>query len=108
MKNRKRNTSMKKIVLTGNFLQNDKQSNPWLVFNEELEKKYAPTLDNYGQSCFVRIYFLKMKCVCKTQMMPSSDHKKEMKSHSLSFCEYLTKIPPPLPQRLFIARALKI
>jgi len=31
MKNRKRNTSMKKIVLTGNFLQNDKQSNPWLV-----------------------------------------------------------------------------
>jgi hypothetical protein len=53
MKNRKRNTSMKKIVLTGNFLQNDKQSNPWLVFNEELEKKYAPTLDNYGQSCFV-------------------------------------------------------
>jgi hypothetical protein len=36
----------------------------------KLEKKYAPTLDNYGQSCFVRSDFLKMKCVCKTQMMP--------------------------------------
>ena len=41
-----------------------KFSSKWLVFNEELEKKYAPTLDNYGQSCFVRISFLKMKCVC--------------------------------------------
>jgi hypothetical protein len=35
-----------------------------------LEKKYAPTLDNYGQSCFVRSDLKKMKCVCKTQMMP--------------------------------------
>jgi hypothetical protein len=34
------------------------------------------TLDNYGQSCFVRSDFLKMKCVCKTQMMPPPDHKK--------------------------------
>ena len=43
----------------------------------KLEKsKYVPTLDNYGQSCFVRSDFLKMKCVCKTQMMPPSDHKK--------------------------------
>jgi hypothetical protein len=25
-------------------------------FYEELEKKYAPTLDNYGQSCFVVLY----------------------------------------------------
>ena len=57
--------------------------------------KYAPTLDNYGQSCFVRNDFLKMKCVCKTQMMPLPAHKKEMKSNYLSFCEYLTKIPPP-------------
>jgi len=40
----------------------------------KLEKKYAPALDNYGQSCFVRSDFLKMKCVSKTQMMP--DHKK--------------------------------
>jgi hypothetical protein len=40
------------------------------------EKKYAPTLDNYGQSCFVRSDFLKMKCVCKTQMMPPPDHEK--------------------------------
>ena len=30
----------------------------------KLEKKYAPALDNYGQSCFVRSDFLKMKCVC--------------------------------------------
>jgi hypothetical protein len=32
-----------------------------------LEKRYAPALDNYGQSCFVRSDFKKMKCVCKTQ-----------------------------------------
>jgi hypothetical protein len=30
-------------------------------------------------------------------MMPPPDHKKEMKSNYLSFCEYLTKIlTPPL------------
>ena len=38
----------------------------------KLEKKYAPTLDNYGQSCFV-CDFLKMKCVYKTQMMPPAN-----------------------------------
>ena len=43
---------------------------------KKLEKKYAPALDNHGQSCFVRSDFLKMKCVCKTQMMPLPDHKK--------------------------------
>ena len=42
----------------------------------KLEKKYSPVLDNYGQSCFVRSDFLKMKCVYKTQMMPPPDHKK--------------------------------
>ena len=42
----------------------------------KLEKKYAPALDNYGQSCFVGSDFLKMKCVCKIQMMPPPDHKK--------------------------------
>ena len=42
----------------------------------KLEKKYAPTLDDYGQSCFVRSDFLIMKYVCKTQMMPPPDHKK--------------------------------
>jgi hypothetical protein len=41
-----------------------------LIVTKKQEKKYAPTLDNYGQSCFVRSDFLKMKCVCKTQMMP--------------------------------------
>ena len=40
---------------------------------KKLEKKYAPALDNYGQSCCVRSDFLKMKCVCKTQMMPPPD-----------------------------------
>ena len=28
-------------------------------FHSELEKKYAPALDNYGQSCFVRSDFFK-------------------------------------------------
>ena len=51
--------------------------------NDKLEKKYAPALDNYGQSCFVRSDFLKMKCVCKTQMMPPSDHKKLYTSQKL-------------------------
>jgi hypothetical protein len=40
------------------------------LFWKKLEKKYAPALDNYGQNCFVRSDFLKIKCVCKTQMMP--------------------------------------
>ena len=51
----------------------------------KLEKKYDPALDNYGQSCFVRNEFLKMKCVCRTQMMPYPDHKKEMQTNYLSF-----------------------
>ena len=36
--------------------------NELLHFNK-LEKKYAPALDNYGQSCFVRSDLKKMKCV---------------------------------------------
>ena len=47
-----------------------------IKMKRKLEKKYAPALDNYGQSCFVKSDFLKMKCVCKTQMMPPPDHKK--------------------------------
>jgi hypothetical protein len=35
----------------------------------KLEKKYAPTLDNYGQSCFVRSDLKKIKCVCKTFLL---------------------------------------
>jgi hypothetical protein len=54
------------------------------LFWKKLEKKYAPALDNYGQNCFVRSDFLKIKCVCKTQMMPPPDHKKEMKPNYLS------------------------
>jgi hypothetical protein len=51
-------------------------------FKEKLEKKYAPALDNYGQSCFVRSNFLKMKCVCKTQMMPLPDHQNPVDMHT--------------------------
>jgi hypothetical protein len=39
----------------------------------KLEKKYAPALDSYGQSCFARSDLKKMKCVCKTQMMSPPD-----------------------------------
>jgi hypothetical protein len=49
----------------------------------KLEKKYATALDNYGQSCFVMSDFLKMKCVCKTQMMSPPDHKKLYTSQKL-------------------------
>jgi hypothetical protein len=52
----------------------------------KLEKKYAPTLDNYGQSCFVRSDFLKMKCVCKTQIMPPSDHQNPVDMHTSIMC----------------------
>ena len=47
-----------------------------VYYKHKLEKKYATTLDNYGQSCFVKSDLKKMKCVCKTQMMPPPDHKK--------------------------------
>jgi hypothetical protein len=53
---------------------------------EKLEKKYAPALDNYGQSCFVRSDFLKMKCVCKTQMMPPLDHQNPVDMHTSIMC----------------------
>ena len=54
-------------------LQNFPQSK--MIYNYKLEKKYAPALDNYGQSCFVTSDCLKMKCVYKTQMMPPPDHQ---------------------------------
>ena len=53
---------------------------------EKLEKKYAPALDNYGQSCFVRSDFLKMKCVCKTHMMPPLDHQNPVDMHTSIMC----------------------
>ena len=53
---------------------------------EKLENKYAPALDNYGQSCFVRCDFLKMKCVCKTQMMPLPDHQNHADMHTSIMC----------------------
>jgi hypothetical protein len=45
-------------------------------------KKYA--LD--GQSCFVRSDFLKMKCVCKTQMMTPPDHQNPVDMHTSIMC----------------------
>jgi hypothetical protein len=47
---------------------------------------YVPALDNYGQSCFVRSDFLKMKCVCKTQMMPPPDHQNPVDMHTSIMC----------------------
>ena len=52
----------------------------------KLEKKYAPSLGYYGQSCFVRSDFLKMKCVCKTQMMPPPDHQNPVDMHTSIMC----------------------
>jgi hypothetical protein len=53
-----------------------------LIAISELEKKYAHALDNYGQSCFVRSDFIKMKCVCKTQMMSPPDHQNPVDMHT--------------------------
>ena len=75
----------------------DEQSSPKLLpwwekkngateIDKKLEKKYAPALDNYGQSCFVRSDFLKMKCVCKTQMMPLPDHQNPVDMHTSIMC----------------------
>jgi hypothetical protein len=53
--------------------------------NNKLEKKYAPALDNYRQSCFVKSDLKKkMKCVCKTQMMP--DHQNPVDMHTFIMC----------------------
>ena len=57
-----------------------------MIYNYKLEKKYAPALDNYGQSCFVTSDFLKMKCVCKTQMMPPPDHQYPVDMHTSIMC----------------------
>ena len=47
----------------------------------KLEKKYASALDNYGQSCFVRSDFLKMKCV-----LPPPDHQNPVDMHTSIMC----------------------
>ena len=52
----------------------------------KLEKKYVPALDNYGQSCFVRSEILKMKSVCKTQMIPPPDRQNPMDMHTSIMC----------------------
>ena len=58
------------------MLNNAKILNNLNVSRIKLKKKYAPALDNYEQSCFVRSDLKKMKCVCKTQMMPPPDYRK--------------------------------
>ena len=67
---------------------------------QKLEKKYAPTLDNYGQSCFLRSDLKKMKCVCKTQMMPPSDHQNPVDMHTYIMCinilQYIKAVAPKL------------
>ena len=55
-------------------------------YKSKLEKKYAPALDHYGQSCFVRSDFLNMKCVCKTQMMPPPDNQNHVDMHTSIMC----------------------
>ena len=57
----------------------------------KLEKKYAPAFDNYGQSCFVRNDFFKMKCVCKTQMMPPPDHKSRSHTNHVSIMKLIRR-----------------
>ena len=52
----------------------------WFVIKKKwwkLEKKYAPALDNYGQSCFVRSDLKKKWSVSvRHKWCPSPDHKK--------------------------------
>ena len=51
-------------------------------FNFRTRKEVCFALDNYGQSGFVRSdFFLKMKCFCKTQMMPPPDHQNPVDMH---------------------------
>ena len=57
-----------------------------MIYNYKLEKKYAPALDNYGQSCFVTSDFLKMKCDYKTQIMPPPDHQYPVDMHTSIMC----------------------
>ena len=65
---------------------------------KKLEKKYTPTLDNNGQSCFVRSDFLKMKCVYKTQMMPLSDHQNAVDMHTSIMCINIQNIKAVAPK----------
>jgi hypothetical protein len=60
----------------------------------ELENKYAHALDNHGQSCFVRSDFFKMKCVCKTQMMPPPDHQNPVDMHTSIMCIWIVRLTP--------------
>ena len=64
-------------------------------------RKYVwPALDNYGQSCFVRRDCLKMKCVCKTQMMPPPDHQNPVDMHtsimSINILQNIKTVSPKL------------
>jgi hypothetical protein len=75
------------------------QSNFTVKTTLKLEKKYAPALDNYGQSCFVRSDLKKIKCVCKTQMMPPPNHQNPVNMHtSIMFINILQNIKAVAPK----------
>jgi hypothetical protein len=48
--------------------------------------RFAVLSFNLSKSCFVRSDFLKMKCVCKTQMMPPPDHQNSVDMHTSIMC----------------------
>jgi hypothetical protein len=52
----------------------------------QTRKEVCPALDNYGQRCFVRSDLEKMKCVCKTQMMPPPDYRNLMDMYTSIMC----------------------
>ena len=62
---------------------------PSLLKELQLEKKYAPALDNYGQSCFVRSDFLKMKCVSNLTIR---NYKQVKRSLTLCMMFYHTQL----------------
>jgi hypothetical protein len=66
--------SWRSVLLVGKPECPKKTTDP----QKKLEKKYAPALDSYGQSC---CDFLKMKCVCKKTIR----NYKQVKS-SLTLC----------------------
>ena len=49
-------------------------------------KEVCPPLDNYGPSCFLRSDFLKIKCVCNTQMVLPPDHQNPVDMHTSIMC----------------------
>jgi hypothetical protein len=59
---------------------------------------YAPTLDNYGQSCFVRSDLKKIN-VCKTQMMDLTIRNYKQVKSSLTLCMMFYHTVPEMDGR---------